>query len=122
MGEKEKNNAELEHRDFIAWLKQHDDLADVVKRMNKKTRSRLAEVLAGSTKPPVQRGPPAAFSIADFCAAHAISEAMYFKIKAAGQGPAEMIVGRRRLISAEAAAAWRRAREAAARQDQLATA
>ena len=54
---------------------------------------------------------PAAFSIAEFCKAHRISESMYFKMRAQGLGPVEMIVGTRRLISWEAAAAWRRARE-----------
>jgi hypothetical protein len=54
-----------------------------------------------------------AFSIAEFCKAHGISESMYFKMRALGLGPREMIVGTRRLISFEAAAAWRRAREAA---------
>jgi hypothetical protein len=39
-------------------------------------------------------------------------------MKAAGQGPAEMDVGRRRTISVEAAAKWRRKREAIARKSQ----
>jgi hypothetical protein len=36
---------------------------------------------------------------------------MYFKMRAQGLGPREMIVGARKLISQEAARAWRRARE-----------
>jgi hypothetical protein len=52
-----------------------------------------------------------AFSIADFCRVHGISESMYFKMRAQGLGPREMIVGARKLISQEAARAWRRARE-----------
>ena len=66
-----------------------------------------------TARPPI-RGPPiphACFSVQTFCAAHLISEAMYFKMKAAGWGPAEMKVGSRVLISFEAAAAWRRERE-----------
>jgi hypothetical protein len=60
------------------------------------------------------RGPPPlmAFTITQFCAVHQISESMYFKEKAAGRGPDEMHVGSRRLISFEAAARWRREREA----------
>ena len=58
--------------------------------------------------------PPAAFSIDEFCRAHRISPSMYFKLRAQGLGPVEMIVGTRRLVSAEAAAAWRRQREAPA--------
>jgi hypothetical protein len=39
---------------------------------------------------------------------------MYFKMRNQGLGPREMAVGSRRLISQEAAAEWRKAREAAA--------
>jgi hypothetical protein len=63
--------------------------------------------------PPI-RGPPAVYSIADFCRAHRISVSMYFKMRSQGLGPREMAVGSRRLISQEAAAEWRKAREAAA--------
>jgi hypothetical protein len=65
--------------------------------------------------PPI-RGPPipaAAFSIREFCVAHRLSESMYFKLRAQGLGPDEMIIGSRRIISYEAAARWRREREAA---------
>ena len=54
-----------------------------------------------------------ALSIAGFCRAHGISESMYFKMRAQGLGPREMIVGTRKLISQEAASEWRAAREAA---------
>jgi hypothetical protein len=60
--------------------------------------------------PPIL-GPPAAYSIAAFCAAHDLSEGMYFKIRKQGLGPREMRVGSRVLITQEAAAAWRRERE-----------
>ena len=53
-----------------------------------------------------------AYSIALFCARHGISERFYFKLKAAGRGPAEMQLGNRVLISREAAARWRAEREA----------
>jgi hypothetical protein len=64
--------------------------------------------------PPI-RGPVAraAFSIPEFCEAHRISVRAYFKMKAEGWGPSEMHIGRRVAISFEAAAAWRREREAA---------
>ncbi len=52
-----------------------------------------------------------AFTIAEFCKAHSISPATYFKIKKTGLGPREMRVGSRVLISRESAAAWRAARE-----------
>jgi hypothetical protein len=56
----------------------------------------------------------AVFTIAEFCRAHRISQSMYFKLRALGLGPREMMVGTRKLISFEAAADWRKARETAA--------
>ena len=55
-----------------------------------------------------------AFSIDSFCEAHNFSKAMYFKLQNEGHGPRVMRVGNRVLISREAAADWRREREAAA--------
>ena len=60
------------------------------------------------------RGPPTAvYDIKTFCLAHGISEAFYFKLRSEGRGPREMRVGRRVLITLEAAARWRIEREAA---------
>jgi hypothetical protein len=61
----------------------------------------------------VAQSPPV-LTVAEFCHQHHISLGLYYKLRIAGQGPREMIVGRRRLISAESAAEWRRAREASA--------
>ena len=73
------------------------------------------------TKPtherPMPCGPPpprAAFTVPEFCEAHRISQAKYYEMKKEGWGPVEMEVGRRRLISYEAASVWRRQREQAA--------
>src|SRR5262249_48711920 len=55
--------------------------------------------------------PPGAFSIRQFCKAHAISEDMFYKMKREKWGPTTMKVGSRTLISVEAAAAWRRRQE-----------
>jgi hypothetical protein len=52
-----------------------------------------------------------ASSIDQFCEAHGISRAFYYKLEASGRGPRVMAVGRRILISAEAAADWRREME-----------
>ena len=57
---------------------------------------------------PVQR---AAFSVDEFCAAHAITKPLFYKLLKAGQGPRIMKCGTRTLISIEAAADWRRAME-----------
>ncbi|MCA1412686.1 hypothetical protein I6F30_16315 [Bradyrhizobium sp. NBAIM20] len=53
-----------------------------------------------------------AYSIRQFCVAHGISVDTYFRMQRAGFGPVTMKVGGRTLISVEAAAAWRREREA----------
>jgi hypothetical protein len=55
----------------------------------------------------------AAYSIEQFCQAHGISIDLYFKLQRQGLGPKTMKAGARTLISVEAAAEWRRAREIA---------
>jgi hypothetical protein len=55
-----------------------------------------------------------AYSIDEFADANGLSPAMVYKLWTLGQGPDVMRVGRRRLISFEAAERWRRQREAAA--------
>jgi hypothetical protein len=61
------------------------------------------------------RGPPThAFTVLEFCDAHRISRSRYYELKKQGLTPVEMIVGRKRLISFEAADLWRRERERAA--------
>lgn len=68
-------------------------------------------------KPPGAPIPIAAYSVSSFCQANGgMSEAMFFKMLAAGEAPDTMLVGRRRMISIEAAEAWRRKREAAAQE------
>ena len=61
---------------------------------------------------------PLAMSIKEFARSHGISVDMYFALARAGVGPAVMRVGARTLISVEAATAWRRAREGAAREQR----
>jgi hypothetical protein len=64
--------------------------------------------------PPIGAEVIGAYSIEQFCAAHGgISEAFFHKLVSEGRGPKLMKVGARTLISVEAAAAWRRACEAA---------
>jgi hypothetical protein len=65
------------------------------------------------------RGPPtldlserAAFSIPEFCTLHGFARRTYYKLKMAGLGPTETRLGKRVLISREAAARWLREREA----------
>ena len=80
----------------------------------RKPRARAA---ATANVPPIRAPPavpPACFTIKTFCAAHHLSEAMFFKMREMGIGPACMQVGRRVLITFESAARWRAEREAAA--------
>lgn len=53
-------------------------------------------------------------TIDEFCKEHKITRPHYYALKKQGKGPREMVVGRRRLITQEAAADWRRDREQAA--------
>ena len=55
--------------------------------------------------------PRLALSIPEFCEAHGISEGFFYKLKKQGEGPREMKVGARTLITFESAAEWRRAQE-----------
>ena len=50
---------------------------------------------------------PAMFSVRDFCKAHGISKAFFYKLHAQGKSPPMCKLGSRSLISAEAAADWR---------------
>jgi hypothetical protein len=65
---------------------------------------------------PRARGPPLilALTIPQFCKSHNISEAFYYELQKQGRGPRTMRVGRRRLISLEAAKEWREQNTAAA--------
>ena len=56
-----------------------------------------------------------AYCIDEFCARHRISPQLFYKLKPQGLMPVTFNVGTRVLISREAAAAWRRERENAAR-------
>ena len=56
----------------------------------------------------------ACFTILEFCAAHRLSRAKLYQLWNEGVGPRVLKVGTKVLISAEAAAQWRRDREAAA--------
>ena len=55
-----------------------------------------------------------AYSVEAFARAHSLSLAMFYKLRAQGLAPACFKVGARTLISREAAARWRAAREHAA--------
>ena len=52
-----------------------------------------------------------AVSIPTFCTAHGISRAHFYNLMKRGLAPRTFVVGRRRLVSDESAAAWRRSME-----------
>ncbi len=52
-----------------------------------------------------------AYSIVEFCQRHGFSRASFYNLEKDGEAPRMMRVGGRILISKEAAADWRRARE-----------
>jgi hypothetical protein len=105
--------------------KKAEDAAAIVERTYGPPHDASLPKLSSRRPPPDKRGvktapirgPPlerAAYSIDEFARAHGFSPAMYFKLRNQGLGPDEMIIGRRRFISYEAAARWRETREAAA--------
>jgi hypothetical protein len=56
----------------------------------------------------MQQNPePASYSVAAFCKAHSLCRASFYKLLKAGRAPAFIRVGRKILISREAAQAWR---------------
>lgn len=55
----------------------------------------------------------AALTIPEFCSEHRISRTTFYEIAKAGKGPRLIKLGRRTLISGEAAADWRRDMERA---------
>lgn len=64
---------------------------------------------------------PTCFTISGFTAEHHISKAFLYKLINEGKGPRLMKVGRRTLISYEAAADWRAKMEAQTDQNALNT-
>ena len=52
-----------------------------------------------------------ALTVDDFCQRHSLSRGKFYSLVAEGRAPRLMRVGRRTLISREAAADWRRAME-----------
>jgi hypothetical protein len=70
------------------------------------------------TTPPQKRKlmndiPKQAMSVDQFCHAHNIGRDLFYELLHSGQGPACMLLKKRRLISFESAAEWRAKREAA---------
>jgi len=54
---------------------------------------------------------PMMLSVPEFCHSHGISRGMFYKLLGEGRGPKAVKIGRRTLISSEAAEEWRRRME-----------
>ena len=52
------------------------------------------------------------YSIEDFCQRYGFSRGHYYNLKYQGKGPREMKLGRRKIITDQAAADWEQEREA----------
>ena len=70
--------------------------------------------LQSQMDPRMQTQTRVANHVSGFCREHGISRAHFYNLLKRGDGPVIMKVGRRTLISAEAAAEWRRRMEASA--------
>jgi hypothetical protein len=73
---------------------------------------RAARCGAEHTSTQASAEPKDALTIDQFCRAHGISRALYYKLKVIGKGPAIITLGSKQIISREAAARWRAEGEA----------
>jgi hypothetical protein len=62
-------------------------------------------------RPPGRYTARAAYTVDEFCDAHRISRSKLYELWAAGIGPRFIQIGTKKIISIEAAAAWRLANE-----------
>lgn len=67
----------------------------------------------GSARPTTEA---AAYTVPEFCSAHRISRALFYLLVRDGRGPRLLKAGRRTLVTADAAADWRRQLERATAQ------
>jgi hypothetical protein len=72
-----------------------------------------AKITGRNVVPDVTIDDADAFSVTEFCRRNRISVQLFYKLKPQGLMPPTFRLGARVLISREAAAAWRREREAA---------
>jgi hypothetical protein len=63
---------------------------------------------------PARQAGRGAYTIREFCARHAISRSMFYKLRNSGKGPRLKYVGVKPIITTEAEADWRRESEAEA--------
>lgn len=71
-------------------------------------------VEARDTRPEERAVTPEAYSVGNFCAAYTLSRSALYDLWKEGKGPRSFTVGRRRLISRDAARGWLKGLEGAA--------
>ena len=88
----------------------------------------IPDLGAAPSRSPSGQGGPArttiqkqSFSIGEFCRLNDISRSFFYMLRIKGKAPRVMKVGRRTLISAEAAAEWRKNMEYMTSADQRTT-
>jgi hypothetical protein len=101
-------------------VRQHRRRTQAEKEAVERTMRASAEAVSDLVKPDPPP-PRLALNILEFCAAFRISEDFYYKLKRQGQGPREMKVGARTLISLAAADEWRIERERATAAEMAVT-
>jgi excisionase family DNA binding protein len=79
------------------------------KRTNMSASKPRAKAKAVAARPNI---PPLAMSVEEFCRANDIGRDLFYALLRQGKAPATMLIGSRRLVSFEAAQAWRAQREA----------
>src|SRR5262245_27073413 len=82
---------------------------NATRKTTKKTRVAV-RINKNKARPPSTE--PDAFTIDEFCAQHRLSKSFFYKLKTLGLAPATIKLGSKVLITREAAAEWRAAREA----------
>jgi hypothetical protein len=83
----------------------------------------MAHAKKRRSKPsPIPGIPTLGFRIPGFCQAHGLSLDFYYRMQRKKLGPKTMKIGGVTVISVEAAEAWRREREAATAEEELASA
>ncbi|WP_347258524.1 hypothetical protein [Methylocaldum sp.] len=67
---------------------------------------------AKAPTPQIEISQKAAITVPEFCAIHSISRSKFYELQRLGLGPAIFKVGRKPLISSDAAAVWRQSMQA----------
>jgi hypothetical protein len=100
--------SEQQIKAFEADVKSHNASRVPVRPGNKNAKGRPLKANEKPKQSLLTPGEPrVAYTLAEFCEAHRISVAQYYRLKAQKLTPPEIKAGAKIIISVEAAAAWR---------------